>query len=152
MSFQFKKNREVVYPVVIKLLPEDGKGDLCEFKISTRFKLLTRPEYTAWTTGDFDFFETKKEDQQKTTSADEQMLAVLDRLNNSVKEEAQKIRLRELVKRIKDWDENDVIDGDGNPVPFDVNYLIDVIEFSPTYVSAFEMGLIEASRDAPVKN
>lgn len=154
MPFVFKKNREVVYPVTIETLPENGIGKMKKSVIHARLKLLTRPEYTAWSTGNWDFFKIKEpvEDKQDALSEADAALATIERLSNSVSENSQQTRLTELAKRVVDWDENDVADQDGNPVPFDRDLLLQFFEFSTVYATSFEQALFDASRDAPAKN
>ena len=153
MAFEFKKDRQVIYPVTIETLPENGKGKMKKQVIHARFKLLTRPEYTAWSTGDWDFFRNKKADNDaEELNETDLALATIEKLSNSVSESSQQTRLSELVKRVVDWDEKDVVDQNGNPVPFDAEFLADIFEQSPVYATSFEEALFKASRDAPAKN
>jgi hypothetical protein len=129
--------REVWYPIIVKLLREDGKGlDAVEFEI--RYHLLTRKEQR----------EKMREalDQTRTlndASYRDQLAATMD---------AKKLEVYDtwLRSRVKDW--RGIGDLDGQPIPFSDDALQSVMDSSTAIAQAIDAGLFNASRDQPAKN
>lgn len=134
MAFVVKKKREVWYPIEVPQLRDDGSGEVDKIQIDIKYELLTRTEFN----------DRMRELTKKPES-------ILEGINDQYQQETIADRDRFVMKQVKDWGKQ-MVDEEGEPIPFTHDNLRAVMDASVAFAKALEDGLYDASREAPVKN
>ncbi|MDY6980541.1 MAG: hypothetical protein SV201_11715 [Pseudomonadota bacterium] len=134
MAFVVKKKREVWYPIEVPQLRDDGSGEVDSIKVEIKYEVLTRDEFN----------EYMRELAAKKGG-------LLQGLGEQYEKETLEERDRFVMQRVKDWGKQ-MVDEEGEPIPFTHDNLRAVMRASLSFAKALEEGLFNASRDAPVKN
>lgn len=138
MALRVCKDREVLYPVTAKMLSDKGDGSVVDVKFTVTYIPLSRKEYR------------DKMRELNGVGVDQEELSMREAIRQMYDEEKLSEYDAWLRKHVVGWG-NDVIDEDGEPIPFsDENYamLMDIIPVG----NAIDTGLWACTREEPAKN
>lgn len=130
------KKREVLYPVRVRQLKEDGSGEIGYAEIKIRYRLMTK---------------TEMQTRVRETIEEADGLAAREALRHSYDAKRLNEYQQFVMDHVTGWE--GVVDADtGEEIPFSRERLKALMDDSSSFHEAVEESLWTASREEPVKN